>query len=57
MNSRPDPKRPYKAIAAAVVAAGGALLTFADVLPLWVTIVATVLVAGVATYQVPNPEE
>lgn len=51
-----DPKRPWKAIAAAVVAGAGALLTFADVLPQWVTIGATVLVAGVLTYSVPNPK-
>ncbi len=57
MNSRPDPKRPYKAIAAAVVAGGTALLTYKDVLPLWVTIVTSVIVAGVLTYQVPNPAE
>ncbi len=51
-----DPKRPWKAILAAVAAGGAALLGFSEVLPLWAIIVVSVVLAGIATYQVPNPK-
>ena len=51
-----DPAKPYKAIAAAVLAALTAVLTqYADDLPLLALIVIGALVAGIGTYVVPNP--
>lgn len=54
-----DPKRPYKAIGSAigtaVVGSLGALLEYADILPMWVVITATVVMGGLTTYYVPNP--
>lgn len=60
---RADPKRPYKALAAAaapivvaaVVAMLNVLLDPGFNLPEWVKLVATVLLAGLATYQIRNP--
>lgn len=51
-----DPKRPWKALAAAASAGLTSLLTFAADLPPAVIIGATVLVAMLATYRVPNPK-
>lgn len=51
-----DPSRPYKAVAAAVVAAVSVLITQGqDVLPAWALLVLAALVAGLLTYVVPNP--
>jgi len=51
-----DPSRPYKALAAAVVAgAGAALANGQDLLPAWAVLALTVLVAGLTTFLVPNP--
>lgn len=51
-----DPKRPWKAIAGAVFAALSASLAFAGDLPTWAIILITCIVAGLATYVVPNPK-
>lgn len=52
-----DPKRPYKAIIAAVIAgAGVAIAQGTDVLPTWALLVLAVIVAGLGTFLVPNPE-
>ncbi len=51
-----DPQRPYKAVAAFIVAAGTAALASADVMPVWLVIVLGALVAGVATFATPNPK-
>ncbi len=52
-----DPRRPYKAVIAAVVAGATALFAYADVLPTWVIICAAVIVAGLGTFLVPNPKK
>lgn len=53
----PDPRRPYKAIAAAVIAgAGVAIAQGQDLLPAWALLALAVLVAGLGTFLVPNPD-
>lgn len=53
---KPNPKRPYKAVAAAIIAgAGVAIAQGADILPAWVILVLAVLIAGLGTFLVPNP--
>lgn len=48
--------RPYKAIVAAVIAgAGVAIAQGSDILPPWVLLLLAILVAGLATFLVPNP--
>lgn len=57
MTGRPDPKRPWKALAAAIVAGiGVALGQGQDILPAWVMLLLAIIGAGLATYLVPNPE-
>lgn len=51
-----DPRYPFKAIAAAIMAGGASLLTYADDLPKWVVIAVAVVLAGLATFVVPNPK-
>lgn len=52
-----DPGKPYKAIAAAVVAGVGAAIAGGqDILPAWVMLLLVVLAAGLGTYVVPNPK-
>jgi hypothetical protein len=51
-----NPKKPWKAVAAAVSAGLTSLLTFAADLPFGVVVGATVAVAALATYVVPNPK-
>jgi len=52
----PDPRRPYKAVAAAVVAALAVLIGQGqDLLPPWVLLVLAAASAGLATFLVPNP--
>lgn len=54
---RADPKRPWKAIAAAVVAALAVLVAQgSDLLPPLVLLVLAAVSAGLATFLVPNPE-
>lgn len=55
MNVEPDPKKPYKAYMAAVVAMLGTLAGYGNVLPLWVGIIIAVVLSGLATFYVPNP--
>lgn len=56
--SRPDPKRPWKALVAALVAGiGAALAQGQDLLPAWAMLILAVLGAGLATFLVPNPPE
>lgn len=54
--SKDDPKRPWKAIIAAVVAGLAVVMTYADDLPKVAIIIAAVLVAGLSTFLVPNPK-
>lgn len=51
----PDPKRPYKAYAAAAGAAIGALLDLALPMPAWLTATLVVLAAGLGAFVTPNP--
>lgn len=54
MTTRPNPKRPWKAVAAAVTA--GILVAISqgqDILPPWVMLLLAVLAAGLATFQTP----
>lgn len=52
-----NPKKPYKAIVGAVVAGAAVLATeFRDVVPLWIVIVASVVVAGGGVYIKSNPK-
>lgn len=54
---RADPARPWKAIAAAVVAALAVLVAQgSDLLPPLVLLVLAAVSAGLATFLVPNPE-
>jgi len=54
--SRPDPRRPWKAITAALVAGiGAALAQGPDILPPWALLLLSVAGAGLATFLVPNP--
>lgn len=51
-----DPKKPWKAVVAAVVAAASVLLAeWQDVLPAWLLVVLMALVGGGTTYAVRNP--
>lgn len=51
-----DPKKPYKAYVAAIVAAIGALVAQgADKLPWWVILILVSLLAGLTTFLTPNP--
>lgn len=51
-----DPKKPYKAIIAAIVAgASVAIAEGTDILPAWAILVLAVLVGGLSTFLVPNP--
>lgn len=53
---RADPRRPYKAIAAALVAVLTTLLAEGrDIMPPWALLVLAALLAGLVTYVVPNP--
>lgn len=56
-SSTPDPRRPWKALAAAVVAGiAVAVSQGADILPPWALLILSIVSAGLATYLVPNPE-
>lgn len=58
MTGRPDPKRPWKAVTAAVVAGiSVAIGQGQDILPPWVLLLLAVLGGGLATFLVPNPPE
>lgn len=50
-----DPRKPYKMYAAVAAAMIGQLLAYSDVLPMWVVILASVVLAGVMVFKVPNP--
>lgn len=51
-----DPRRPYKAIVAAVVAGCAvAIAQGQDILPAWALLVLAVLVGGLSTFTVSNP--
>lgn len=53
-HTRPNPRRPYKAIAAALTAAIAVLIAQgADVLPAWALLVLAALGAGLATFLAP----
>lgn len=54
---RDDPKRPYKAIVAAIVG-GASVITaeYADVVPTWVVVLSAVVVGAGATYFKKNPK-
>jgi hypothetical protein len=55
--TEPDPRRPYKAIASALVAALAVLVTQGqDLVPPWVLLALVALLAGLTTFTVPNPE-
>lgn len=51
-----NPKRPYKAIVAAVVGGAAVIAEYADVLPTWIVVAAAVVVGGGATYLKKNPK-
>lgn len=56
--SRPDPRRPYKALAGAAVAGiAVALAQGQDILPPWLMLLLAILGAGLTTFLVPNPRE
>lgn len=56
MTGRPDPRRPWKALTAAAVAAiGVAVAQGQDILPAWALLALATLGAGLATFLVPNP--
>lgn len=53
-HTRPDPRRPYKAITGAVVAGlAVALAEGTDILPPWATLLLAVLVAALGTFLTP----
>lgn len=52
---KPDPKRPYKALAAALAAALATLLDLALPMPDWLTAVLAVVGAGAAAFVTKNP--
>lgn len=53
---RANPRKPWKAIAAALVAGIGVLIAQgSDVLPPWALLILAALGAGLATFLVPNP--
>ncbi len=51
--TNPNPKRPYKAVVAALVAALTALGAYAAILPVWASVVVAVALAGLATFSTP----
>jgi hypothetical protein len=52
-----DPKRPWKAIVAAVVSALAVLIAQGqDLLPGWALLVVAAIVAGLSTFLIPNPK-
>lgn len=52
-----NPRKPYKAIIAAVVAgAGVAIAQGQDLLPGWALLGLAVVVGGLGTFLVPNPK-
>lgn len=53
--TKADPKRPYKAIAAAVGAGIATLLSLGLELPHWLLVVLTVLAAGIGAFLKSNP--
>ena len=54
MSTKPNPSRPYKAIAAAVVAVLGVLIAQGqDLLPPLVVLLLTAIVAGLVTFVTP----
>jgi hypothetical protein len=55
--TRPDPKRPYKAYAAGVGGAVGALLSAGLSLPTWLEVSLTVVAAGITAFLTPNPKK
>lgn len=56
--TNPNPRRPYKAIASALVAALTVLVVQgADLLPAWLLLLVAAAVAGLATFLVPNPPD
>lgn len=57
METKPDPVRPYKALATIVTSfLSSILLTNAtDLDPLWIGVI-TAVVAALTTYSVPNPQ-
>lgn len=53
-HTRPNPARPYKAIASALAAALLALVAEGtDVFPAWLLVVAGAIAAGLVTFTVP----
>lgn len=51
-----DPRRPYKAIAAGLMAAVAVLVAQGQgILPPWLLLLLAALVAGLGTYVIPNP--
>lgn len=53
-HTRPDPRRPYKAIVGAVAAAVAVLVAQgADVLPAWVLLILAAVGAGLVTFLTP----
>lgn len=53
-STRPNPRRPFKAIAAALAAALAVLVAEGtDVLPSWALLVCAAAVAGLLTFTVP----
>lgn len=56
---KPNPKRPYKALTAAVMAGAGAITSAASDGALdageWAFVGFTVVAAGLAVYGIPNP--
>lgn len=51
-----NPKKPYKAIVAAIVGGAAVITTeYADVVPTWILVVSAVLVGGGLTYVKRNP--
>lgn len=52
---KPDPKRPYKAYAAALVAFLASLIA-SGILPVVAVAIITAVLAGVAAFYTPNPQ-
>lgn len=59
LQGKPDPRKPYKALTAAVIAGAGAITSAASDGGLdggeWAFVAFTVVAAGLATYGIPNP--
>lgn len=54
---RADPRRPWKAITAAILAAVAVLIAQGqDLLPPWAMLLLAALAAGLGTFVVPNPQ-